>query len=178
MPRNWILAGLVGLLLIAAAIAMSLLAISGSQLHGQSHRISVSLLGYTNDVSGIPCGRFIKTNVATQRFTVFRVENPTRCDLFCYFGAVILKPSDGSHADPAQFQSPQLGDFDLRPRGSSIVAVPEPAISGRWQLIFSLCHRHNYRHGWEFRLARLTSWLGLDWHDKKSWIGFSPEISK
>lgn len=162
----------------AAFRALAALAISDSPLHGQSHRISVTLLGYTNDVSGIPCGRFIKTNAATQRFAIFRVENPTRCDLFCYLGATILKPSDGSSVDSIQFQELPLGDFDLRPRGFTIVAVPEPAVSGRWQLIISLCHRHNYRQGWQFRLAMLASRLRLDWHDRKTWIAFSRDIAE
>ena len=177
MPRKWIIAGLVGLLLICATIGASLLAVAGSQLHG----ISVSLLGYTNDPSGIPCGRFVSTNAATQatqRFAVFRLQNPTRCDLFCYFSGVILNHSDGSHSNPIQFQSPQFGDFDLRPRGFAVVAVPEPAISGRWELVFSLCHRHNYRHPWQFRLAMVASRMGLDWHDKKSWSAFSTQITK
>ena len=178
MPRKWIIAVLVGLLLITASIAISLVAISDSSLHGRAHRISVTLLGYTNDVSGIPCGHFIKTNAAPQRFAEFRVENPTRCDLLCYLSARILKPSDGSSADPVQFRQLPSGDFDLRPRGFSVVAVPEPAISGRWQLIISLVHLHNYRQGWQFRLATLASRLKLDWHDRKTWIAFSPEIAK
>ncbi len=154
-----------GLVLIPGA-AVCLFAFSSTTRPGA--QIPVTLLGYTNDVTGIPTARYTTANVAHSGFAVFRVHDPTRRDFFCHIGPVFLP--DGQ----IDLRRSQSGDFDL-PRGATVTfAVPVPDIPQAWRCGVVLCHRRNYSR-WKFQLVRLAQRCGLDRSDRP-WFAASPDV--
>ena len=130
--------------------------------------IPVTLVGYTNDVTGILTARYKDTSAAHSRFAMFRIRNPTRRDFFCYIGPVFW---DGGQADARPSQS---GDFDLPPGVDVTFAVPVPDTNKAWRCGVVLCHRYNYPR-WKFELVRFAKRCGLD-RSEPSWFAVSPEI--
>jgi hypothetical protein len=149
----------------------------------RSHGIAVSLIGYTNAAAGIPTAVYGSTNPTTGRLAMLRVRNLTRRNFFCYFGPIVLRPSDGSTPDAIQMRMSHDGDFNLPPHGTAIIAVPEPQIVGRWQALVVLCHRKMYPN-WQWPLVQWAQKVGfygvlehLDGTDR-SWFAISPEIAR
>jgi hypothetical protein len=131
--------------------------------------IPVTLIGFTNDTTGIPTARHKGTN-AIPRFAVFSIQNPTRRDFFCYIGPVFW---EGGQVDA---QPSQSGDFDLPPGAGATFAVPEPDVSQAWRCAVVLCHRDNYPR-WKFAVVRFAERCGLDMSEH-SWFAVSPEITR
>ncbi|MCX6927639.1 MAG: hypothetical protein NT154_31185 [Verrucomicrobia bacterium] len=181
-PKHFIVG--LGCLLLLGGVATWFVALASPQPAGpRSHGISVSLVGYTNVAAGIPAATYASTNSTTGRFAILRVRNPTRRDFFCYFGPVILRPGDGSTPDAIQVPKSQAGDFNLPPHATAIIAVPEPQITGKWQSVVVLCHRHSYTR-WQWPLVQLAQKVGvyavvehLAGTDR-NWTAVSPEIAR
>ncbi|MCU1291236.1 MAG: hypothetical protein JWP08_86 [Bryobacterales bacterium] len=132
--------------------------------------IPVTLLGYTNDVTGIFTVIYDATNVAHSGFAVFRTHNPTRHDFLCYVGPVIA----GGQSN--RMQHAQTGDFTL-PAGASITfAVPAPDIRGNWQCGLYLFRRQHLSR-LRYECLRLAQRCGLYDFDKPSFT-VSPEIER
>ena len=159
---------IVGCLVPILGAAVWFLASSPAKRRGAE--IPVTLVGFTNDVTGILTARYKDTNVAHSRFAVFRIQNPTRRDFFCYIGPVFW---DGGQIDARPSQS---GDFDLPPGKGATFAVAVPDISKAWRCGVVLCHRHNYSR-WKFQVIKFLERCGLDMSER-SWFAVSPEISR
>ena len=127
----------------------------------QAHDISISLVGYTNVPTAFSVAACTSSNATTGRFAIFRVHNPTRQNLFGYFGPMILKPNDGPTLPSIQMQNSLNGDFNLPPHGTTLVAVPEPQVTGKWQFMVTLhpIYIHSYR--WQGVLAEVGEKVGF-----------------
>ena len=155
---------------LVAILGTGVLLFVSSPPRRRGAEIPVTLVGYTNDVTGILTARYKDTNVAHSAFAVFRIKNPTRRDFFCYIGPVFW---EGGQIDARPFQS---GDFDLPPGVGATFAVPVPDISKAWRCGVVLCHRRNYSR-WKFELMKFVERCGLDMSER-SWFAVSPEISR
>src|SRR5262249_20056025 len=100
--------------------------------------IPVTLVAFTNSVTDIPTASYSSTNVAYSSYAVFRIQNPTRRDFFCYIGPIFFR--DGQ----IDLRSPPSGDFDLPPGATATFAVPAPDIPSAWQCGVVLCHKRQY----------------------------------
>jgi hypothetical protein len=183
VKQTYFIVGL-GCLLLLGGAATCVVVLSSPRTPGpRSHGISASLVGYTNVAVGMPAATYASTNPTTGRFAILRVRNPTRRDFFCYFGPIVLRPADGSTPDAIQLRKSQTGDFDLPPHATTIIAVPEPQIAGKWQSVVVLCHRHSYTR-WQWPLVQLAQKVGLyaaleylDGSDRH-WFAVTSEIAR
>jgi hypothetical protein len=161
----------VGCLVLLVAAVVWLSVSSPSRRPGAD--IPVTLIGYTNDVTGIlTAPRFRQTNIEHSKFAVFRIRNPTRRDFFCYIGPAFW---EGGQTETHLSQS---GDFDLPPGTGATFAVPVPETPKAWRCGVWLCHRYNYPR-WKFELVRLAERCGLELDSSEpSWFAVSSEISQ
>lgn len=153
---------------VAFILGMTAWLISPSWRGHRSAQIPVTLLGYTNDVTGLVTTSYTTTNIASSGFAVFRIHNPTRRTFFGYIGPIFFQ--DGQidlHRSPS-------GDFDLSPGTSVTFAVPAPDTGKAWQCGVILCHAQNYPR-WQYALVRFAERCGLDLSDKP-WFTASSEI--
>src|SRR5213596_2594221 len=133
--------------LAAAVVVGAIVAWRSGRSNGEA--IPITLLGYTNDVTGILMTSYENSNSAHSGFAVFRADNPTRHDFLCYIGPVIV----GGQSN--RMQHAQTGDFTLPSGGSVSFAVPAPDVRGTWQCgLYLYRKRHLSRLQYElFRLA-------------------------
>ncbi|MEY2407558.1 MAG: hypothetical protein QOF48_228 [Verrucomicrobiota bacterium] len=147
-------------LLVAAAVWLF--------ISSSSRQIPVTLLGYTNDVTGILAASYEATNIAHSGFAMFRVQNPTGRDFLCYIGPVIV----GTRSN--RMQHAQAGDFSLAAGASVIFAVPVPEVRGPWQCgLYLFPERHYSRL--HYAVVRFRERCGLGGFEKP-WFATSPEI--
>ena len=166
MKRKAIIAGCLALLFFAGVIVWLLV---GSPARPGAE-IPVTLLGYTNDSSGLLTARYADSNIAHRGYAIFQIDNPTRRDFFCYIGPVFF--SDGQ----IDLRKSQSGDFGFPPGESVKFAVPVPDTKKPWRCGVVLCHvGHPTR--WRAALMRLVERCGLD-RPERSWFAVSTEISQ
>lgn len=166
MKRKTLIAGCLALAILTGTVVWLLA--SPSKRRGAE--IPITLLGYTNDVTGILAASYATTDIAHTGFAVFSVHNPTRRDFFCYIGPVFFQ----DHNIPLRHA--QLGDFDLPPGATVTFAVPLPDTRDAWRCGLQLCHRRNYPQ-WKYQLVRFAQRWGLD-RPERTWFAVSPEIAR
>jgi hypothetical protein len=166
MKRKTFIVGCLAFIILGTAVWL----FTSSSSSRPGLRIPLTLLYYTNDVTGIPTGSYATSNVAHSGFAVFRAHNPTRRDFFCYIGPVFF--GDGQ----IDLRRSQSGDFDLPPGATVTFAVPAPDIPKAWRCGVVLCHKRTYSR-LQFAVVRLAERCGLD-RSENPWFAVSPEIVK
>ncbi len=135
-------------------------------------KVSVALVGYTNDVAGIPVFGYVASNVVHSGFTLFSAHNPTRSHFACFLNCIILRqagtgkaeviPLKGSLHSAQTNKTPLSGeDFQLPPGGTVTFSVPTPDARGTWQCLLSLNHVYYYKHRWQYEAVVFAERLGL-----------------
>lgn len=148
--------------------------------------VSVTLLGYTNNVTGIPMFGYAASNVAHSGFAVFSAHNPTRSHFGCFVGGIFLRqtgtgqseviPLKGTLYSAQKNKTPLNGqDFDLPPGATVTFSVPVPDAHGTWQCLLNLMHVRNYTHRWQFEAIVFAQRLGLHFGEQGQ-VVFSREI--
>jgi len=165
MKRKTLIVSSLSLVILAATAVWSFTSSSSTRPGAE---IPVTLLGYTNDVTGILTAPYATTNIPHAGFAVFRAHNPTRRNFFCYIGPVFFR------GESIQMLHSQSGDFEFPPGATVIFAVPVPNIRGAWQCGVVLIHKRHYSR-WQFALVRFAQRCGLD-RSEQSWFAASPEI--
>jgi hypothetical protein len=161
------------MLIIGGLVFAVLAAVAGWQLASAPSKwrgaeIPVTLLGFTNQVTGILVASYATTNMAHRDFAVFSIHNPTRRDFFCYLGPIFFRDQS------IQLCHAQSGAFDLPPGATVTFAVPAPDTREAWRCGVVLCHRRTYSP-WMFALVRFAQRCGFD-RSEKPWFAASSEI--
>jgi hypothetical protein len=129
--------------------------------------IPVTLVGYTNDVTGVLTAHSRKTNGAHPQFAVFRIKNPTRHYFSCHIGPVFWE--DGQV--DAHFSK---SDFDLSAGDGATFAVPVPDVPKAWRCGVVLWPR---LPRWKLELMDIAQRCGLN-ISERNWCAVSPEITR
>ena len=156
--------------LVLLAIAVWLSAPSSSQ-------ISVTLVGYTNDATGIPLFGYATSNVPHTGFAVFRAHNSTRSTFACYIVPILMRRTGSAEGETIALQGtlqtaasrniPIAGhDFELAPKGDVTFAVPAPDVRGKWQCGLSLTHIRNYKYHWQYATVVFAQRCGFHFGER------------
>jgi hypothetical protein len=159
---------------VALAVTTIWLFIWSSGQH-RGAKVSVKLLGYTNDVAGIPVFGYAGSNVVqSSGFALFSAQNRTRSHFGCCLSCILVRQADTGKAQVIQLKgaiySAQTNqnramlnglDFQLPPGATVAFSVPKPDVRGPWQCFLSLTHVYNYKHQWQFEAAVFAQRLGL-----------------
>ena len=135
-------------------------------------RLPVTLIGYTNDVTGITTALYADTNVSHVDFAVFRIDNSTTRYFFCYIGPVFSK-NWSVQCQPSNFS----GDFNLAAGESVRFAVPVPDGREKWQCAVVLCHTDQGQSRARALVAKTSRLIGME-RTPRSWVAVSEEIVK
>jgi hypothetical protein len=136
-------------------------------------RVSLTLLGYTNDPTGTRTFGYAGSNVTHSGFAVLSARNPTGSHFACQGEFIPLRGSLYS----AQMNKTVLNgrDFDLLPGASLTFAVPVPEAHGTWQCLLNLIQVRNYKHRWQFEADPFAQRLGLHFR-KQGQVIFNREV--
>lgn len=145
-------------------------AIAGALVVWHSGRVEIpiTLVGYTNDVTGIPTTSYATSNLAHSGFAMFRVHNPTRDSFLCYIGPLTVGTTK------IQPRETQVGDFELSPGAAVTFAVPAPETRDAWRCGVVL-YRKRHLSRWKYEVFRFAKRWGLYDYEKPLYAG-GPEI--
>ena len=174
MKRKTLLVGFVALIILAGTAAW-LFTCALPKRPGAE--VAITLLGYTNEVAGIPVFGYAASNVVPSGFALFSAHNPTRSHFACYLSCIILRqagtgkaeviPLKGALHSAQTNKTPlNLGDFQLLPGTTVTFSVPVPDARGTWQCLLSLVHVRKYKHVWQSKAVVFAQRLGLHFGEK------------
>ncbi len=183
MKHKTFVVSFVALVVLAGTAAWLL---SGALSSRPGTEVSVTLLGYTNNVTGIPMFVYAASNVAHSGFAVFSARNPTRSHFACFLSGIYLRHAGTGEGEfislkgtlySAQINKTPLNgrDFELPPGATVTFSVPVPGALGTWQCLLNLIHVRNYKHRWQFQAVVFAQRLGLHFGEQGK-VVFSPEI--
>jgi hypothetical protein len=149
-------------------------------------QISVTFVGYTNDVTGISLFGYATSNVSHAGFAVFRAHNSTRSTFSCYVGPILMHRAGAAEGESIELQGtlhtassrgiPIAGhDFKLSPVTTVTFAVPAPDLHGKWQCGLSLTHIRNYKYHWQYATVAFAQRCGFHFGEKGQ-FAWSEEI--
>ncbi len=152
-------------------------------------KVSVTLLGYTNDVAGIPVFGYAASNVTHSGFALFSAHNPTRSHFACFLNCIIVRQAGTGKAEVIPLKrslysartstTPLSGeDFQLPPGATVTFSVPAPGARGTWQCLLNLTHVYDYnKHPWQYEAVVFAQRLGLHFGEQGETVA-SPEIAQ
>ena len=151
-------------------------------------RVSLTLLGYTNNPTGIPTFGYAGSNVTHSGFAVLSARNPTRSHFACFLNGIYLRQAGSGQGEFIPLQgtlysaqmnktAPNGRDFDLLPGATLTFAVPVPDARGTWQCLLNLIHVRNYKHRWQFQAVVFAQRLGLHFGEQGKVVS-STEIAQ
>ena len=185
LKRRTLLVGFVALVVLAATAAWLFTCALGER---PGTKVSVTLLGYTNDVAGIPVFGYAASNVMHSGFTLFSAHNPTRSHFACFLNCVIVGQAGTGKAEviplkgdlhSAQTNKTSLTgeDFQLPPGATVTFSVPTPDARGTWQCLLNLIHVSYYEHRWQYEAVLFAERLGLHFFEQGQTVA-SREIAQ
>lgn len=150
-----------------------------------SIRVSVTLVGYTNDASGNPLFGYASSNVSQSGLEVFRAHNGTRGSFICEVGQIFAQSTGSDEVEIITMGPPRTAatrvatgirnDFELVPGATVQFAVPAPDLRGMWQCRLSLISFRNYKQRWQYNIAELGMRCGIEWGERSRSV-FSDEV--
>jgi hypothetical protein len=175
-------------IIIGGVAFVILLAIALWWFAPRSPQISVTLVGYTNDATGIPMFGYAHSNLAHAGFAVFRARNLTRSTFSCYVGPIFMFRAGASEGETIELQGtlqaavsrkiPIAGhDFELSPEAGVLFAVPAPDVPGKWQCGLRLTHIRGYRYRWQYATVVFAQRCGFHFGEQGQFV-VSEEIIK
>ena len=137
-----------------------------------STEISVTFVGYTNDVTGIPLFGYAVSNVTHAGFAVLRAHNASRSTFSGYVGPILMHRVGTAEAEvitlkgaletAAMRGTPITGhDLQLSPGAVVTFAVPAPDFQCKWQCGLSVTHIRNYKYRWQYEAVIFAQGCGF-----------------
>jgi hypothetical protein len=174
LKRKSLLVGFVALVVLAGTVAWLFTCALRDRAGA---KVSVALLGYTNQVTGIPVFGYAGSNVVHSGFALFRAHNPTRSHFACFLNCIVMHqagtgkseviPLKGSLHSAQTNKTPLSGeDFQLPPGAMVTFSVPTPDARGTWQCLLNLNHVYHYKHRWQYEAVVFAERLGLHFGDQ------------
>ena len=132
--------------------------------------LSVSLIGFTNTVGGLPACSYSGTNATTGRFALLRFENLRGRSFRCDGVSLYLHTTDAPNADPELVRVLMPAPFEIAARGSATLTVPEPQTDARWHVAALLVPSKSWSR-WPKQVRSALTRIGVDTRDKSYILG-------
>jgi len=167
------------LLMVSVLVIIAFGAVSAWLFHSSSiaPRITLSLVGYTNDTSGFRSRFYRVPDPSDRSMAVFELANNTG-RWFIYNYSMIQIKTQGRWSDDTNWMSPYSTGppKGVDPTKSVKIAFPVPAGTNTWRCSVGLLDGTQFfRPRWQRQITAMMRWIGLVFYDNYFTI-WSPEI--
>jgi len=132
--------------------------------------LSVTLIGYTNAVGGLPSCSYSGTNATTGRFALLRFENARSRSFRCDGVSLHLHKVNAPDSDPELVKLSNSAPFEITANGSTTLAVPEPQTDAGWHVGAMLVPSKRWS-GWPKPVRSALTRIGVDTRDTSYILG-------